>query len=382
MAGPFFVDVATGSDADDGLSEANAWLTIQKAADTLVAGEKAWIKAGNYAEQVDLDTNTGTGSLPIVFEGYTSATGDGGKFTVTGSGSRASCLVFNGTADYLTFKNIILTSPTTQCVLGTTANTLGVTFDNFEFLKGSSTPAKAVTGAGYNRFQMWKFIRGVVSGGFSGNGLEGFISSVCIQGCKVIDCGGHGIAIAAYTAGLQLLNSIVAGNTGDGINIGSNAGNPTGHVIVGNTIEGNGGDGIEFHGAINGLIVVMNNVIANHSGAGDTGLKIGAISGLTSLCCDYNFYYNNTAHRSGNNTTGDNDVELSATPFTNSGADDWTLNTTAGGGADVRAAAWPGGIDGTNIGYRDGGALQHQDAGGGGSDIVLPPGNLSGGIFQ
>jgi hypothetical protein len=376
MAGPFFVDTATGNDADDGLSEANAWLTIQKAADTAVAGEKVWIKAGTYAEQVDFDTNAGTGSLPIVFEGYTSATGDGGQFTITGSGSRASCLVFNGTADHVTIKNAILTSPTTQCILGTTAATVGTKLINVHLLKGSSTPSRAIYAGGYNRFDKLCLISCVISGGFSGNGISNWLGMLHIADSLIIDCGGHGISGSSYGGGLSLVRSIVAGNTTDGINL---AGNQAYIFIEGNTIAGNGGDGIDINGATNGSVTIRGNVISDHSGAGDTGLKIGTISGTTTVECDYNFYYNNTAHRSGNNTTGDNDVELTGSPFTNAGADDWTLNNTAGAGADVRAAYGPA-IDATNIGYADGGALQHQDAGGGGGGGIILPRSLNGGL--
>lgn len=63
-----------------------------------------------------------------------------------------------------------------------------------------------------------------------------------------------------------------------------------------------------------------------------------------------------------------NFVTLSADPFTSGAAGDLSLNTTAGGGAACRAAgifgAFPGG---TTTGYRDIGAVQHQDSGGGGS---------------
>jgi hypothetical protein len=314
---------------------------------------------------VDFDTNAGTGPLPIVFEGYTTATGDGGSFTITGSGARASCLVFNGVADHITFKNIILTSPTTQCVLGTTvsAGILGIKFINFQMLKGSSTPSRAIYGGGYIRFSRMLLKKGIISGGFSGNGVQDVADLLTIVDTKIIDCGGHGISINGYGAGLRLIRSIVAGNTNDGINIGSSGGDAAGIVIVGNTIEGNGGDGIDINGANHKDVIIQGNIIANHSGVGDTGLKVGTISGSTTIWCDNNFYYNNTTHRSGNNTTGDNDVTLSGDPFTASASDNWTLNNTASAGASVRAALGPT-FDATNIGYADGGAIQHQDAGG------------------
>jgi len=40
-----------GSDSNPG-SESQPWLTIQKAADTMVAGDTVYVKAGTYTEQV------------------------------------------------------------------------------------------------------------------------------------------------------------------------------------------------------------------------------------------------------------------------------------------------------------------------------------------
>jgi len=62
------------------------------------------------------------------------------------------------------------------------------------------------------------------------------------------------------------------------------------------------------------------------------------------------------------------ETTLTADPFVSS--TDLTLNNTSGGGALVRAAGYPA--------YLDGGAWQHQDAGGGGG--MIGGGNLSGGF--
>jgi len=79
----FFVSDATGNDADDGLSEANAFLTIDKAMNTVAAGDKVFVKGdGTYSEDAVIDT-VGTKTTPIVFEGYTTTTGDNGKATMS-----------------------------------------------------------------------------------------------------------------------------------------------------------------------------------------------------------------------------------------------------------------------------------------------------------
>ena len=57
-----------GSDSNPG-TEAEPWKTIQKAADTLVAGERVYIKAGTYKEQV-IPQNSGEEGAYIIYAAY------------------------------------------------------------------------------------------------------------------------------------------------------------------------------------------------------------------------------------------------------------------------------------------------------------------------
>lgn len=111
----YYVSAATGNDSDTGLTEALAWLTIDHAMNTIAEGDKVWVKAdGNYAELVTIDT-VGGSTTPIVFEGYSSTTGDNGQATITGSDSRANCVVDSktaGTIVWYIFKNFRFTAAT------------------------------------------------------------------------------------------------------------------------------------------------------------------------------------------------------------------------------------------------------------------------------
>jgi len=69
----------TGSDSNPG-TEALPWRTIQKAADTLVAGDTVYIKAGTYHERV-IAQNSGNASGAITYAAYPGAT-----VTIDGSG--------------------------------------------------------------------------------------------------------------------------------------------------------------------------------------------------------------------------------------------------------------------------------------------------------
>jgi hypothetical protein len=57
-----------GSDSNPG-TEAEPWKTITKAADTLVAGERVYIKAGTYKEQV-IPQNSGSQAAYIIYAAY------------------------------------------------------------------------------------------------------------------------------------------------------------------------------------------------------------------------------------------------------------------------------------------------------------------------
>ena len=71
---------AAGNDTTGDGSLATPWATIQKACDTLVAGEGVYIRAGTYTEDISTSPdagvrgikpqNSGTLGNPITYEGY------------------------------------------------------------------------------------------------------------------------------------------------------------------------------------------------------------------------------------------------------------------------------------------------------------------------
>jgi parallel beta-helix repeat protein len=66
---PRFVST-TGSDSNDGLTEAQAWRTITYAAIKAAAGNTVNIKGGDYGAEHVVVANSGTSDKPIVFRGY------------------------------------------------------------------------------------------------------------------------------------------------------------------------------------------------------------------------------------------------------------------------------------------------------------------------
>jgi hypothetical protein len=64
-----------GNDANAGTSISAPWRTIQKAANTAIAGDRVYIRSGAYRERVTFP-RSGTATNPIVFEGYRTTPGD------------------------------------------------------------------------------------------------------------------------------------------------------------------------------------------------------------------------------------------------------------------------------------------------------------------
>ena len=79
MATTYYV-AKTGSDSNSG-SQSQPWLTIGKAASTMVAGDKVIVGAGTYAEKVQ-PANSGTSSARITYEADISA----GDVIIDGTG--------------------------------------------------------------------------------------------------------------------------------------------------------------------------------------------------------------------------------------------------------------------------------------------------------
>jgi hypothetical protein len=178
-----------------------------------------------------------------------------------------------------------------------------------------------------------------------------------------------------------LLWNLVTNNSGGSSDCFFSA-DPQGNVVFNNTFYACGQDGISFLSAntITSSNNVRNNIIVN---MGRFGFFGDASPGNPAMpLYDGNAYFNNA---SGDRLRMDDtgtvnainaaapytniwDITLTGDPFTNAAGGDFTLNSTAGAGAAVRAGGTPGPLNGiTQVGHVDLGALQHLDSGGGGS---------------
>ena len=114
----YYVDTAVGNDANAGTSEGagNAWATIDKAMNTVIAGDHVYVKAsGTYNEQATIDTagTAWSSGNYFTFEGYSSTPGDNGRVTIDAQSTRSFCIdtIQTGALYYL-FKNFELVNAT------------------------------------------------------------------------------------------------------------------------------------------------------------------------------------------------------------------------------------------------------------------------------
>ncbi len=157
--------------------------------------------------------------------------------------------------------------------------------------------------------------------------------------------------------GLQITNNTVYASARDGIRAGCTAGaGATGTVIKNNILDTNTGCGV------------------NMGGTGAAGAGWPALSWY-----DGNWYHGNGTARCNMDDVGSVnpinasspytnvlDVTGTADPFTAKASNNYSLNTTAGGGASARASGTPGAIPGVSqVGYPDMGVFQSQSSTGG-----------------
>ncbi len=327
-------------------------------------GGKHWVRGGTTYVQTAVAAFANSAINPAPFNkimGYGTVRGDGGKATIQLSGSATGCISVT-TAGNL-FENFVLDCNSISGTTGFTGTVTGTCVVR-------KCVAKNFTVAGIGLASTSGVVTDCeVTGG--GSGATAGISSTANLIARNWVHGNQCPGIIA-TSTQMILHNIVTGNTGassDGIRI---QGSP-GPQCYANTIYGNGRNGILMTAAtlmVN--ITLKNNLIVSNGGA---GLTLSSSSIYADFNWDGNCYFNNT---SGNRVNVDAlvaagagsqdpyvnvlDVTLTADPFTNAASNDFSLNTTAGGGAAARGAgnpsAFPGGL---TTGHIDFGAAQHAD---------------------
>ncbi len=354
VATTYYVDGASGSDGNAGTSTGAAWKTLTKASTSTTAGDTIYVKASATYNEILIFRSTGTASSPVRWEGYTTTPGDMGRVTIEGGNTRASCVQINN-CNYNMLLNFVLQGATAQAI-NYADQVTNIYLFNCRLLKGSATGSPAsFSSSGFGDFN--PTIIGCQISSFTGpgTGTGAKVNPDRVEFSIINNNTGDGLSIGGYRSLGPVRNNWIYGNGGDGIDISAfTAIEDFAH----NTIHGNSGDGLRFDGGSHGYVGISNNLITSNGGYGINVLN--AISGTTFLTVDKNFFHSNTSgeiNNTGRVTQIFPNVTLTGSPYTSAAAYDFSLNSTAGAGAEVVDAmpynAWPSGTATNSI---DGGA--------------------------
>ena len=296
-----------------------------------------------YIQNTGVDGNT---SYPI-----TASTGSGGYLT------SGNYLVFQGYTSSRSLGNtdprprIKVNASTVTAVNGPTMTVSGLYFDG-----NAQTAAKASAGALFVRCYFTSF-NTVSSGSNTFVYAESTANSAIVLAGSCAYCEAHANTATGIATGgslEQIVDSISYGNTGSTSHGFSAAG--TGSIFKNDVAYNNGGNG--FNQTALGTVTYIN----CHAGSHAAGRGFLLLSDSVMLNCS--IYNNNTANSIPANSIVVGLITLGTSPFTNSAGGDFSLNTTSGGGASLRAAGYPSVFPaGLTASYLDVGAAQHQDTG-------------------
>ncbi len=364
MAAPSETYVDPAGNANSGAGTiGDPYLDLQYALDTMTRdatnGDRINILAGTdevLAAALDLTTyGTPNTTAPLIIQGYTTTAGDGGIGGISGNGTYS--IIASSTLDAIHFIDMHLHNSGSATI---------VSLDDFCYIVNCEIDN--TTGSG-----LW-LDRPVIINCFIHN--TGAFGLRCQQGGYVFgnhfENGANSFTTACYlnsNASLATFNTFSLSGASNGIFV-----NLTAVTIANNSIYSSSGTGQGIIIGGGGNAIVVGNIIEGFSGVGGIGLQTIADGGL--ILKGNNAFYNNTTDESLSGWESRDmggDQSLGASPFTDAANGDFTVDTS------VRALAYPtANYPGLSVrSYLDIGALQRQEAGGGG--ILVHP-SMSGGI--
>lgn len=266
----------SGDDSNDGLSAANAFLTVAQALSSVSPGDRIFIGAGTYSGALTPPTGTSTNSIQIIGDSTGSNTGDAGEIIFE---APSQTIVTLSDVAYLEFNNITFQNATMAFYAFGSVSSDNIVVKNSTF-RNLSTGAIVI-------FQSQSFY---------------------IEHCEFDAAGYYPILIYNGSSDVRIINNIIHSGS-YGIFLGT--GVPS-TVIKNNTFYNNS---YHIYLAGNDVIEVENNIFSNGSYA---IYDAGGISAST-ITNTYNLYWANTTNF---NTASLGAGEIVANPlFVNPGTD-------------------------------------------------------------
>ena len=345
--------------------------TVKQANTNLVASNTVWFKGTQTFTSVMTLTAAGDSATsstgPTSFVGYTTTHGDGGLATIT--------------------------TATNSTALVDLATRSGFLFQNITFSNTAGTRANCVQASGAGDSGLTTFEHDVFDGCQIGIAADALVTSgigaLVIQNTEVKNSVSHGVV---NSGSISMLSSYIHANGGSGLRLSIGGSSSWASVVVAHSV-------IRANTAAN-ISSVLNRNVANggwrlltiiesdvSSGTSD-GISrtlggtwdmiipqnvINWSNGGFGVNCDTNCFTMNLFKGGayGSNTSGNfnhvnatADVTLTADPFTNAAGGDFSLNSTAGGGAAAKGTGFPGVTSFIGTGHNDIGALQSAAGGG------------------
>lgn len=325
------------------------------------SGNTIWVQSGTYT----LAASPTIPGFSVQWIGYQTTHGDLGTPPLITTSTNSVNIFALGSNNSYVISNINMSNTATTRGVGiTTSNS-----DVYVFSSTMTGFSSATTVGGVYMDRV--YITGCTSVCISNPTLNGLVlidSIITGSGGNAIQCGNGSPCL--------ITRSIIANTTGIGLTTASTRTAPI--FIIDSVFYNSSSDGVKITGwgsgsSMSGFMVAHGNIFYGNGGIGMNLASAGSWNSFQAPLNSYNAYGANTGgNRSATWPVGVNDVTLTATPFTNAGSGDFSLNSTAGGGAALKALGYPGLFPGgLTTGFLDIGPVQHQASAGGASNYAV-----------
>ncbi len=361
-----YVDPVSGTDSFGKGSVGDPYLTVQYALNGLPSrdatdGDRVNIKdSGDDTMPVAglslASYGTPTQTAPLIFQGYTTAAGDGGIGGMAGNPGP----IFNSTTlDYIMFIDLHLHTGGGSALITLDNN---IQFDNCE-IDNTSGHGIDIDANG--------IVENCYIHNCGGIGVNVFAGAARVVGCY-FENGANKFDAAVVGGGTVMFNVInlsSAANGSDGIRYADTA------LVAFNSIWSDAGVnaiGLMPLGTTMHDTIIINNIIEGFSGSGGIGLQVTSDDELFRV--GYNAFYNNATAKSISGTMKDdqtaNDTALGSSVFADPSSGDFSIDDTLAAGAFVMFRG--GGVDTGTDQFLDLGGAQREEPEGGGDTIIIP----------